>query len=126
MRSSPKDIEQKIARMESGWETIAPTKSFGGMTLSQFKEIIAPCRTARTRLGELEAQTTAAINTRDNADAAFLARAQLVVNGVLADPSEGPDSSLYEAMGYRRKSERKSGLRRGSRQSTGGSPPPAP
>jgi len=45
-----------------------------------------------------------------------------VVNGVLADPTEGPDSSLYEAMGYTRKSERKSGLTRG-KKSAGSTPP---
>jgi hypothetical protein len=37
---------------------------------------------------------------------------QLVVNGVVGDPTFGPDSALYEAMGYVRKSERKSGLTR--------------
>ena len=53
-------------------------------------------------------------------------QAQLVVAGVLADPTEGPDSSLYEAMGYTRKSERRSGLtRKGNNAPTGG-PPPAP
>ena len=64
---------------------------------------------------------TQAINDRDGADAAFLAQAQLVVNGVLADPSEGPDSSLYEAMGYTRKSERRSGLTR-AKKTAGPSP----
>ena len=49
---------------------------------------------------------------RDRADADFLVKAQQVVAGVLADPTEGPDSALYKAMGYRRKSERKSGLTR--------------
>jgi hypothetical protein len=38
-----------------------------------------------------------------------------LVNGVLADPTEGPDSALYEAFGYTRKSERKSGLTRASK-----------
>ena len=32
--------------------------------------------------------------------------------GVLADPTEGPDSPLYEAFGYTRKSERRTGLTR--------------
>jgi hypothetical protein len=31
---------------------------------------------------------------------------------VLGDPAYGPDSALYEALGYVRKSERKSGLTR--------------
>jgi hypothetical protein len=29
---------------------------------------------------------------------------QLVVNGVVSDPNYGPDSDLYESMGYVRKS----------------------
>ena len=98
--------------MINAWETLAPTKSFGGMTLDQFKAIATPAQTARQRIADLESQMTQAINDRDAGDTAFLAKAQLVVNGVLADPSEGPDSSLYEAMGYTRKSERRSGLTR--------------
>ena len=35
-----------------------------------------------------------------------------VINGILADPDEGPDSPLYEAIGYTRRSERKTGLTR--------------
>lgn len=122
MRSSPKDIEIKIEKMENAWEELAPGKTFGGLTLTQFKEITAPAREARARLADLEAQMTKAQNDRDNADAAFLVKAQLVINGVLADPTEGPDSALYEAMGYTRKSDRKSGLTRKA-----GSPkPPKP
>ena len=36
----------------------------------------------------------------------------LVVYGVMGNPAYGPDSDLYEAMGYVRKSERKTGLTR--------------
>lgn len=55
------------------------------------------------------------IAARDAADAAFSSKAQLVVAGVLADPTEGPDSALYEALGYTRKSERRSGVTRRKR-----------
>ena len=98
--------------MINAWESLAPTKSFGGLTLEQFKALADPAQTARGRISDLESQMTQAINDRDSADAAFLAKAQLVVSGVVADPTEGPDSSLYEAMGYTRKSERRSGLTR--------------
>ncbi len=37
---------------------------------------------------------------------------QRVVKGVVGDPAFGEDCDLYEAMGYVRKSERKSGLSR--------------
>jgi hypothetical protein len=112
MRSSLKDIGTKIERMENAWDELAPAKSFGGLTLTQFKAITAPAKAARARLADLEAQMTEAQNDRDNADSVFLVKAQLVVSGVLADPTEGPDSSLYEAMGYTRRSERKTGLHR--------------
>ena len=118
--ASPRDKELKMEKMLNAWETLAPNKSFGGMTLDDFKAAAAPAQAARQRLADLEDQMTQAINARDAADDAFAAKAQLVVNGVLADPTEGPDSSLYEAMGYTRKSERKSGLTR-----KGNAPPPA-
>ena len=121
MPNNPKGNEQKMQKMLNAWETLAAAKSFGGMTLEQFRAAAAPAQAARQRIAELEGQMTQAINDRDAADAAFNAKAQLVVNGVLADPTEGPDSSLYEAMGYTRKSERRSGLSRGKKD--GGSTP---
>lgn len=118
MAISPKDTEQKMERMINAWETLAPDKSFGGMTLPQFKTAAQPAQAARQRIEELEDQLKQALTNRDNADEAFLAKAQLVVSGVLADPTEGADSALYEAMGYTRKSERKSGLTRKRNQSS--------
>jgi hypothetical protein len=109
---TPKYIEEKIARMLNGWETLAPDKTFGGMTYTQFKAVTKSSLDARALLDDLEAQTQQAIADREAADDAFEVKAQLVVNGVLADPTEGPDSALYEAFGYTRASERKSGLTR--------------
>jgi hypothetical protein len=110
--ASPKDIELKIERILNAWQTLAPTKSFGGMTLTQFQSAAQPTQDTRQRIEELEDQLRQAIDQRDAADAAVLAKVQLVVAGVIADPTEGPDSTLYEAFGYTRKSERKSGLTR--------------
>lgn len=126
MPINPKSNEQKMNTMVNAWETLASAKSFGGMTLEQFKAVTTPAQAARARIADLESQMTQAINARDTADAAFLAKAQLVVNGVLADPTEGPDSSLYEAMGYTRKSERRSGLTRKGNNAPTGSPPSTP
>ena len=61
---------------------------------------------------DLEGQLTRAIIDRETAGDAFNEKAQQVVNGVLADPTEGPDSALYESFGYTRKSARKTGLTR--------------
>jgi hypothetical protein len=101
-----------MERMLNAWQTLAPDKTFGGMTRAQFEAAAAPARAARQRIEDLEDQMTQAIAARGQADEAFAAKAQLVVNGVLADPTEGPDSALYEAFGYTRRSERRSGLTR--------------
>ncbi|MGB8510853.1 MAG: hypothetical protein WCD76_20945 [Pyrinomonadaceae bacterium] len=101
-----------MERMLNAWRTLAPDKSFGGMTLAQFEAAALPAQTKRKHVEELETQLTQGYADRDTADEAFGIKAQQVVNGVLADPTEGPDSALYEAFGYTRKSARKSGLTR--------------
>jgi hypothetical protein len=117
MPNSPKNTAEKIEKMVNAWRTLAPAKSFGGMTLAQFEATAEPSRAARRKIEELDAQRADAVIERDTADEAFDAKARFVVAGVLADPTEGPDSALYEAFGYTRTSERKSGLtRKGSKQ----------
>jgi hypothetical protein len=118
MAISPRETEQKIERMLNAWETLAPDISFGGMTLAQFRAIAAPALAARERIDDLEDQLKQALADREGADDDFLEKAQQVVDGVRADPTEGPDSALYEAFGYTRKSERKSGLTRKSKPPT--------
>lgn len=112
MPTSPKTTEEKIARMLNAWRTLAPEKTFGGMTLAQFEAVAAPALDARRRIDDLDNQRAQISAERERADEAFNNKAQLVVAGVLADPTEGPDSALYESFGYTRKSDRKSGLHR--------------
>lgn len=112
MATSPKETEEKLNRMLQAWQTLASDKTFGSMTLAQFRAAVQPALDARDTLADLEDKLAQAIATRETADAAALAKAQLAVNGVLADPTEGPDSALYEAFGYTRKTDRKSGLTR--------------
>jgi hypothetical protein len=98
--------------MLNAWRTLAPEKSFGGMTLAQFEAAIAPSFDARRRIQELENQTADAKTDRNQSDEVSLKKSKQVVAGVLADPDFGPDSALYEAFGYTRDSEQKSGLTR--------------
>jgi hypothetical protein len=111
---NPKEIGNKLDRVISAWESLASGKSFGGMTLGQFKTVVAPSQTARQNLDNLENQMKQEFVSRDQADEVSLVKAQLVINGILADATEGPDSALYAAMGYTRKSDRQSGLTRKS------------
>jgi hypothetical protein len=117
--SQPKTTLEKLNLVIRGWETLAPEKTFGGMTLAQFKAAVKPSFDAREELRALESQVQAKQIERDNADAESLRRVQLVVNGVIGDPEEGTDSDLYDAFGYTRKSERKTGLTRKKKPGTG-------
>ena len=110
--SQPKSTLEKLNSVIGGWEALTPDKSFGGMTLAQFKAALKPSFDTREELRALESQIQSKQIERDNADAESLRRVQLVVNGVIGDPEEGPDSDLYAAFGYTRKSERKTGLTR--------------
>lgn len=112
MGYNPKANEQKLDKIYSAWKTLAPTKSFGGMTLAEFEVFVNASMADRAVLSQLEDQIKQAIAARDNSDNIGLAKALLVVAGVIADPTEGDDSALYEAMGYVRKSNRSSGLTR--------------
>ena len=108
----PKDIQEKIDRIRNAWRTLAPNKTFGGMTLMQFEEECLPSQEARNAIEELQDRLTKALAGRDTADEHTAAEIKLVVAGVLGDPTEGPDSPLYEAFGYTRTSERRTGLTR--------------
>jgi len=113
MAQAPKIIEDATNEILNAWTTLAANASFGGMTLAQFKAKVQPSFDARKQIATLESQMTSAMDARDNADAVTADANQKVVNGVRGDPNYGDNSDLYEAMGYVRKSERKSGLTRG-------------
>lgn len=116
MAQNPKDNEDKIKRILNGWQTLAPNKSFGGMTLEQFKAAVQPSLDARQKIDTLEEEIRQAIADRVTADEVSMEKSQLVVNGVLADPEEGPDSALYESFGYKARRNRETGLTRKSKK----------
>jgi len=124
---SPKENEDRLRQVLNAWKTLAADNAFAGMTAEQCAAFFAPSFTIRQQLEELENQRTHLINSRNDADEASLIKVAAVVAGVLADPAFGPNSSLYEAMGYVRQSERKSGLHRDSGEApSGGGTTPTP
>jgi hypothetical protein len=108
--SRPKALKEKLDRVLSAWQMLAPTKTFGGYTLAQFIALTQPSIDTRNVIHELEVQLGAEKSNRNNADKVTNKGIKQVVSGVLSDPTEGPDSDLYGAMGYTRESERQSGL----------------
>lgn len=112
MANSPKNNEDKMLMVLNAWKTLAPDKSFGGMTVQEYEIQVNKSLAPRTRLDELDDEVKREQATRESEDVITTGKISLIVNGVLADPTEGDDSALYESMGYIRKSSRKSGLTR--------------
>ena len=112
MIPSPEKSIEKLGRITAAWATLAPSKSFGGMTLQEFRDAIAPSFEIRDRVTHLEADLVDAKRDRATADHTSMNKAQLVINSVISHPEHGPDSDLYEAMGYTRCRRRRTGLSR--------------
>lgn len=112
MADSPKVIEDRYTRILNAWRTLAPDKTFGGMTLAQFETQVGKSDAVREKLDQLDDQLKQEQANRQSEDEKTLKNCDAVVKSVVADPEYGDDSALYEAMGYVRKSERKSGLTR--------------
>jgi len=112
MGNGPKKLADNTAKIIAGWKNVAPAATFAGMTLDQFQTKVKPSVDARGKLADLREQITATEVVRDKADVLTNPTNQLVVNAVKGDPNYGEDSDLYAAMGYVRKSARKSGLTR--------------
>lgn len=105
-------VFDRIQTFRSAWGTLAPDESFAGMTLAEFELRVKPSLDRRDELEALEKQVEAKRAERDLADKASREVLELVVNAVRGTPAHGSDSPLYRALGYVRKSERRSGLTR--------------
>ncbi|HEY0944590.1 MAG TPA: hypothetical protein VGD81_04955 [Opitutaceae bacterium] len=110
-RHSTRDTK-RLTTIIDAWTNLSPAKSFAGMTLAEFEVAIAASVEVRSRLVSANERAAAARVDRDNADRRTMPILDRVVAAVVADRTEGNDSVLYAAMGYVRKSDRRSGLTR--------------
>ena len=107
-RIAPGAIQERYRKFIQAWDTLAPTKTFGGFTLEEIKSLGKASDDARSVIDDLDTQMAGAISTRDMGDDAITDALELVINGVRADKSVGgADGALYKEMGYVPKSQRK-------------------
>lgn len=112
MANAPKTNEEKMNRMLAAWKTLAPAKQFGGLSAADFEALVNASMDARVEVAAADDARTRAVASREGSDDVTMQKSLQIVAGVVADPTEGDDSALYEAMGYVRKSNRASGLTR--------------
>lgn len=112
MSLSNKQTFEKIEVFIHAWAKLRAGKSFGGLTLEQGIALIQPSRDVRAEIAEAELRLQSANARRVTVDRASMKTLQRVINAVKADPEEGDDGDLYEAMGFVRRTDRDSGLTR--------------
>ena len=112
MPSNPKAVGRQFETASMAWEEHAADAVFGKLTLAQYKSKLKPSLEARAVIQDLEEKLAAARVERDNADVVSNAVTLDVVNSIKGDPSFGENSALYAALGYVRKDDRASGLKR--------------
>jgi trans-2-enoyl-CoA reductase len=110
--SKHKSKKAKLDNLGTAWKNHAPKASFAGITLEQYAEKVQPSQDARDAETMASGQVKDAQANRDNADAQSMKVQQQVISAIKGDPNFGEDSPLYQAAGYVRKSDKKSGLSR--------------
>lgn len=115
-----KDIAESLGKLANAWNQLAPDALFSEMSREQFVEAVAPSVEARTEITDLTRKRKASYATRRNTDSTSTALYQRVINAIKGSPAHGEDSPLYRAIGYKTKSERRSGL---TRKKSTGTPP---
>ena len=111
-RKSPSKTMSCLEKALAAWKDFAPDKTFGGKQLSEFQAAVTVCLTNRSKIVDSGNEMKGLLVTREAGDLIALLIRELLVNAVVGDPDFGPNSAFYEALGYIRKDDRKSGLTR--------------
>jgi hypothetical protein len=112
MADSLKKIKDELERFIAAISELAPDKIFGGVTLDSLKADESTMHAKDRKVEQDEAALKGSQVDRKTFYEAEAKKLELVKNGVIGDPDFGPDSPLYGAMGFKRTSERASGLTR--------------
>jgi hypothetical protein len=105
-------MNERIEVFQAAWLENAPDAVFAGMTLAEFKEAVKAPVDLRDEIQVLDQQVERTKVDSLKAISAATEVLDLVVNSVRGTPGFGADCALYRALGYVRKSERKTGLTR--------------
>lgn len=112
MADTPKENKVKYTRFHTAFSTLAPDKTFGGIKLSDFTAQVGKSNARRENLQRIKDEVIQEEAALDGEDNITMKMCERIKNGVIADEDFGDDSALYEALGFIRRSEKKSGLTR--------------
>jgi len=112
MPANPGQIEQDTNAILKAWKAFAPIAQFGSLTLPQYTALVQPSLDARQAIDDHNLLGKSLADKRDDVDVTTDATNAAIIKGIVGDVTYGDNSDLYEACGYIRKSEKKSGLTR--------------
>ena len=107
-----KKVKEKCNVMNDAWVEAAPSEKFYGIDQGSFQADIEAAAANDAAIADLESELKIKRDLRDDKYAALDERRSKVGQGVAGSPAHGNDSPLYGAMGFVRKSEKKTGLTR--------------
>lgn len=110
-----KRIGKKAGQMKDAWAEGAPNEEFKGHLLTDLTGKLSAIRVAEQETENLRAQVKLRETEINNMYGGLDDFIVDVGDGVRGHKDFGSDSALYGAMGFVRKSERKSGLIRGKK-----------
>ena len=111
-KSDNKEIREKVNVMNDAWFEGAPSDAFSGIRQADFQTEIEAAAADDAAIADLEAEIKMKRDVRDDKYKALDQKRSRIGLAVAGDPNYGNDSPLYGAMGFVRKSEKKSGLTR--------------
>lgn len=111
-----KRIKEKVLKIQSAWsEGAASIVEFRNTKKADFDADVAAAQTVEDEIASLKSQVALKEDERDNKYAKLDDDAIDIRKGVEGHKDFGDDSALLGAMGFVRKSERRSGLKRGTK-----------
>jgi len=113
-----KRVKQQCNVMNDAWAEGAQAVSFNGIKQVDFLAAIDAAAAKDAAIADRKAELKMMSDGRDDDYKALDQMRSKVGQGVAGNPSYGNDSPLYGAMGFVRKSEKKSGLTRKTKTKT--------
>jgi len=95
-----------------GWEKYAVNHTFSGYTLAQLKALIASLKELMAAMDALKLEYRGKIAARQSMGLELRDIRQRIVHCIRGHEDFGEDSEFYRFLGFKTKSERKSGLTR--------------
>lgn len=106
MPTTPTKNMDRLENTGLAWKTHAPDAKFYRITQAEYDAKIERSRDVRRRLEETRRVVAGLENERNDVDKENLELESNIANAISGDPDYGEDSTLWEATGRTRKSER--------------------